>query len=189
MKISFLALILLNLVPYAHAQDVPIAKAAELGCHRLERLVDLGRIDEEYLTKFSTLHIAPDSADGAKFKWTGFQSPGADGSANSIELLQDGTGKTIGTPNLIPGAPAIAPLWSDKDPVTLMETALHYVLENGPNDAAIAAFFTAFSEGAIHQVVENGETLATVEFKNSENPKLLEVLLKMDGTLVRTRVK
>ena len=33
--------------------ELMLGKVAELGCHRLERLVTLGKIDESYLTKFN----------------------------------------------------------------------------------------------------------------------------------------
>lgn len=191
MKSTFLAVALSVLMSgsLAFAEDVTIAKAAELGCHRIERLVDLGRIDEAFLTKFSSLSIALDSTNGAKFKWTGLQNAGADGSANTIELMQDGTGKTIGNPNIIAGAEAGSPTWPDKDPVTLTETALHYILENGPSAANVAPFYNALTSAVISQVNQNGETLASVEFKNSENGSILVVLLKLDATFLSATIK
>lgn len=191
MKFSKLlvSLSLLTAGTLAAAQDVTIAKAAELGCHRVERLVDLGRIDEAYLTKFSALKIVLDSSGGAKFKWTGFQNAGSDGKAYTIELMQDNTGKTIGNPNLIAGSTPVAPTWPDKDPVTLMETALHYILENGPSQADVAPFYNALTEGVITQTMYNGSPVALVQFRNSQNASVLEVLVKFDGTVISTLIK
>lgn len=173
----------------ALAQDVTIARAAELGCHRIERLRDLGRIDEAYVNKFQSLRIEENSTAGGKFKFLAFQAPGSGGSAHQIELNLAADGKVIGSHKEIKGTDGVAPQWPDKDPVTLTENGLHYVLENGPIKSEVAPFFNSLTEAVIAQVQENGQTLARVQFKNSQSTKVLEVTLKTDGTVVSTVVR
>lgn len=164
--------------------EVAIARAAELGCHRIERLRDLGRINEEFVTKFTAVKIERDSTGGAVFKWTGFQSPSTNGAANEIVLMLDGNGKAMGTPTVVEGNVANAPLWPIKDPVTLFEAAIHEII-----DGNITPFSDKMTEGVIGQVQHGSETVARVEFKNSLNTQVYEVLIKMDGTLISKTVK
>jgi len=188
MKLFISALLALIASP-ALAQDVTLARAAELGCHRIERLRDLGRIHESYVNKFQSLRIEENSSGGGKFKFTAFQAPGTNGSAHQIELNLAADGKVVGAHKEITGTDGTSPLWPDKDPVTLTENGLHFVLENGPINAEIAPFFNALTEAFITQVQESGQTLARVQFKNSQSAKVLEVTLKTDGTVVSNVVR
>ncbi len=174
---------------FANAQDVALARAGELGCHRIERLRDLGRIDEGYLNKFQALRIEDISTGGAKFRFTAFQAPGLNGSAHQIELLMDSAGKTIGNHKETKNTDGVSPVWPDKDPVTLTESGFHYIIENEAINPDVRPFFIALSEAVIAQVQENGQTVAKVQFKNTQSAKVLEVTLKTDGTVISTQVK
>ncbi len=173
----------------ALAQEVTLARAAELGCHRIERLRDLGRIDEGYVNKFQSLRIEENSSGGGKFKFVAFQAPGANGSAHQIELNLGADGKVIGSHKETKGIDGVAPQWPDKDPVTLTENGLHFVLDNGPIHPELAPFVRALTEVVLVQVQEGGQTLARVQFKNSQSAKVLEVTLKADGTVVSSVVR
>lgn len=187
---THITLALIALFSYsALAQDVTLARAAELGCHRIERLRDLGRIDEAYVNKFQSLRIEENSTGGGKFKFLAFQAPGSNGGAHQIELNLAGDGKVIGNHKETRGTDGVAPQWPDKDPVTLTEIGLHFVLENGPINPEVAPFFNSLTEAVIAQVQENGQTLARVQFKNSQSAKVLEVTLKTDGTVVSNVIR
>lgn len=175
----------------AQAAPIALAKAAELTCHRIERLVTLKKIDETFLTMLHTIvvqTVPQGSSADPYFKSTGSQYPGADGTLNQIDIFMDDQGKAL-SHVVKPGAAAQgAPVWPDKDPITLMENSLHYVLENGPNDANIAPFYTGFSGLALTQVNVNGQTLSRAEIHSTTTTKVLEVFLKTDGTLQGTNI-
>jgi hypothetical protein len=165
--------------------DVPMIKATELGCHRIERLAfDLKKIDVEYVTKLNRIQIQAVNDGDAKFIWTGSQNPGADGQSNAIELMLDANGKAVGKPAETKGSTAVSPNWPSKDPLSLMEVAVHYVRDN-----QVTPFYDSISEAVIDQVQQDNETVARVQIQNSQNSSVMEVLIKLDGTLVSTNVK
>lgn len=170
----------------AMAQDASNAKAAELACHRIERLVSLRKISADYLNKFYAFRIES-QASAPKFKFIGYQSPGADGKSNAIEILLDNKGKAI-SHTLAEGNSSGAPAWPAKDPVTLMENALHYLLDN-PSKPEVAPFFYALTEGSMAQVESSGQKFAAFEFRSSATSKVLRIVLKLDGAMVSVKVE
>ncbi len=187
---KFILLGLGMLVPVAGwAQGVTLARAAELGCHRIERLRDLGRISDDYVNKAQAVRIELLASGPGKFKFTAFQAPGADGSANRIELILDENGKAIGAHNESKGADSISPVWPDKDAITLIENGLHYILDNGPSKSEVAPFYNHMTEAVLVPIAEAGETRARIQFKNAQTAQILDVTLKLDGTFVSAVVR
>jgi len=190
MKFLLLAFsILMTGASSANAEQVSLAKAAELGCHRIERLVTLKRIDAAFLEKFYGLKIEKlDSAEAA-FRFTGFQALAADGSSRRVEILMDANGKASAH-QVTDAAEGNSPAWPQTDPVTLMEYALHYVLENGATKPEVAPFFNNLIEGTLTQLqAANGQTVAQATFKTSESEKVLFVIQGLDGTFISAEVK
>lgn len=177
----------------SHAENVSIAKAAELSCHRIERLVILKKIDSDYLNKLYALEVSPvELADqpSAKFRVVATQIPLKEGAANQMQLIMDASGKTLKTEDLKTGnTPSQAPVWADKDPVTLIENSLHYVLDNGPVNANVKPFLVSLKKVVLYQTKDAaGATLAKVVMENAENNNKLEVLLKQSGELISGNV-
>lgn len=113
-KSAFLTLGLLLTALPSFAADVSLAKAAELGLHRIERLVTLRKIEENFINKLSAVKIERAQEGAAKFKFLGIQSAGNDGSVRQVEIMMDGSGKEKGF-RIINGADAIAPQWPQKE--------------------------------------------------------------------------
>lgn len=166
--------------------DVSAAKAAELACHRIERLVVLGRIDEHYLSHFSGMAMvqteAPNPTD-PKFRTTSAVEPGSDGTISSIEILLDSKGRPLNS-NLIPGTfPTTPTLWPDRDPVTLAEDGLHFVLENYATIPAVNVYYVAFQSLSIVPGQNTaGEPVAVVDVRASGTDQILRIRLRLDGT-------
>lgn len=175
----------------AQAEDVPSGKAAELACHRIERLVTLKKIDASFLTKLYAIQLVRLNAASPTdpvFKAIGIQLPGADGTFKKVEMMMDGAGKSLAQ-TIIPGTEGPELSWPGKDPVSLIENALHYVLENGTRKANVKPFLTGLTEIVLSQ--ENGsdgKILAKTVVKSSETANRLEIILKDDGTFVSAEV-
>jgi len=176
---------------FAQAANIALAKAAELGVHRVERLVTLKKIDEAFLSKFSAVKIerisAATPADPA-FKITASQVAGADGKQNQVEILMDGAGKSL-SHTVKPGTEATAaPRWPDKDPVTLAESAMHIVLD-GKNDPKFKPYFDGFQSVELIQDRDGtGQTIARAKMRSKDLAKVLEVVLKTDGTVISSQL-
>lgn len=173
------------------ADKVSPAKAAELTCHRVERLVTLKKIPEEFLTHVSSVEIQP--LPGTKPLEPAFRSltslvPGSDGRARQLELFLDSAGKALDY-RLVDGpAPVRAPVWPDKDPVTLTENALHYVLDNITRLPELKPFHEAFVSIRLEPAQDaSGQPVARAELRSRAVPGVLEVILRMDGTFVSAR--
>ncbi len=176
----------------AHAAEVTVAKAAELGCHRIERLVTLRKIDAAFLDKFYAFRIeklTQSSPSDPAFRFRSYQAMASDGTSRMVEILMDAKGK--GTSHqVIEGSDGNAPTWPKTDPVTLMEYALHYVLENGTTKAEIAPFYNQLTEATLTQVPgASGQMVAQAIFKSSETSKILTVIQGLDGALISAEVK
>ena len=177
----------------ANAEPITLSKAAELACHRIERLVTLKKIDEAYLTKFQTLEVVqlqPVQATDPFFKATVSQYPGSNSSRNQVELFMDNQGKTL-SQNIKSGDAAInSPTWPDKDAVTLTENSLHYVLEGWQgSNPLVEPFYSSMTQLVLSQVTdEKGQLVARSEIRSSKTSDLLEVYINVDGTFNSARI-
>ena len=176
---------------YAQAASISLAKAAELGVHRVERLVTLKKIDASFVDKFQSIEIealsAPKPTDPA-FKVTAGQVPGPDGKQNRVEMLLDGAGKALSHTVKEGTEATAAPRWPEKDAVTLTEAAMHVVLE-GKNDAKLKPYFDGFQSLELTQDRDStGQTIARAKMKAKGVAKVLEVILKTDGTVISSQI-
>lgn len=167
------------------ASGVTLGKVAELGCHRLERLVTLGKIDESFLTKLNSLQVtklSPTKPTDPSFSVVATQYTGADGSANQIELMMDANGKGIAQTLKAGAVSQNAPEWSDKDAVSLIENSLHYISESTSSEVKL--FITGLTSLKLRQVKnDRGEKMARVDMQSKDSGKSLEITMREDGTV------
>jgi hypothetical protein len=192
MKTLIITASLLIPISFAKAEEIGLAKVAELACHRVERLVTLKKIDESFLhNQFSiqpSVLNASAPTDPA-FKAVVSQVPGADSTGNQVVIYFDGAGKALRF-ELVPGAsPVNAPVWPDKDPVTLSENSLHYILDGWQTISELKPFYTGLTQMKIEQVKDaQGQIFSRAELRSSEVPQKLEILLKADGNFVSAKI-
>ena len=177
----------LALLENSFGETVSVAKGAELSLHRVERLVVLKKIDLAFQSMLKNLFIevVPQENPGeAFFNVTVKQFPAADGNTRNLLLSLNEEGKTL--KHVVEGTSngEGAPIWSDKDPVTLGENALHFVLEESEKgNPDVIPFNTALTSFDISQIaLEDGALKASVKMTSSEVTKVLEVILNLDGT-------
>lgn len=191
-KIALVTMLILGTqANLAEAANIALAKAAELSVHRVERLVTLKKIEEAFLSKFIGVEI--EALKQAKptdpaFKATASQVPGPDGKQSKVEILMDGAGKAL-SHTVLPGTEATAaPRWPEKDPVTLAENAMHVVLD-GKNDPKFKPYFDGFKSIELSQDRDGtGQTIARGKMKAVGVAKVLEVVLKTDGTVISSQM-
>lgn len=190
MKMTVALVLAMGLGGVAQAA-VSSAKVAELGMHRLERLVELRKIEDGFVDNFYALRLErlqAGSPGEAAFRFRGYQTQGTDGSSRQVAILIDESGKAL-SQEVIEGSVGASPDWKQKDPVTLMEMALHHVID-GAGNADIAPFAAALTEGSLSQVTLAPQgTVVRAVFKSSSSAKVLEVLLKLNGAFIRAEVK
>jgi hypothetical protein len=166
---------------------ITLARAAELACHRIERIAVPGstqQIDESYLTHFENLDVealAQKSPTDPAFRVVARQVPTADKKVSELVLWMEGTkGKTLSVDESFIGQSNTAPVWPNSDPITLSEKALHYVLDNAATKPAVAPFNTDLKRLVI-STVKGTPTGAKVTMYSNATTNVLEVLIKFDG--------
>lgn len=184
--VGLMGFIALNLGGAAWAHEVPAAKAAELALHRVERLVILRKIEEPFQSKFKNLRLEPiahQNEDEPSFKATVFQYPGVDGTQKSLEIIMNAEGKALSHAVKAGADASGAPSWPDKDPVTLSENALHYVIENAINKPELVPFNERLSGFAITEGTNAaGDRIGLVSMSATDSGQILNVRVKLDGT-------
>ncbi|MGL1241053.1 hypothetical protein ACSTKS_23485, partial [Vibrio parahaemolyticus] len=76
------------------------------------------------------------------------------------------------------------------DPLAISENSFHYLIDNGMAKPELKPFFTDFSTMALTQVQDaQGQPQALATIKSSASPKVLEIRLKLDGSVVSATVK
>lgn len=190
-KMVFSAILLLSTLSTISlkAQDstkVTLAKAAELSLHRLERLVILKKVDLNFQDKFKYIKIRPleSNPEDIAFHSDLQQYPDSAGEKSTLSIFMNEDGKTLKHTVSAKGVAAQTPSWPDKDPVTLSENALHFVLEEGEKGTqSILPFYNALNYLEINQLKEaDGSIKALVKMKSSRSSNVLEVKMNADGT-------
>ena len=188
-KHLILTAIALIAVPRLAMAQASLAEAAELSLHRIERLVDVKKIDKSYrdqLQEVSIVRLPQSVSSDPAFKAVGSQVSGQDGTRNQIDIFMDTNGKAtpLDPSHLHPGAPAFnPPVWPQKDAVTLLENSIHYI-ENNKTDGAIKPFFDGMTGLTLSQVMNGGTPVAKVSVKSNLATATLIVLLSLDGNVI-----
>lgn len=171
---------------------VPAARAAELSSHRIERLVNLKKIDASFISKLNTIELqklTKNQVTDPAFLSTVSQYPGTDGTKNQVEIFMDDQGKALSFNVKSGAAAANAPVWTDKDPSTLVENSLHFVLENNETIPALKPFYTGFLSLTLTKGNKNGADVSIAKITSNETQGVLYVYLKLDGSLLSHEIK
>ena len=179
---------------FAH-EDHELSRAAvvELALHRLEKLVNLKKIDASFQSKLKSLTLS--ALPKTNPKDPGFyavieQYPAEDGTKNQLELwfvdkdLPPRWEHKVTLGGVAQGAPS----WPDRDAVTLAEMAFHYLLDEWEGNPELAPYNKRVEEVTLLPGVNSaGEAVAQVDLKISKEnqeasePALLRILVKLNG--------
>lgn len=186
----FLALTISAFTASTSFAAIGSAKIVELGCHRLERLVTLGKADETFLTKLQSLDLViltPTKPTDPSFKVIASQYAGADGTTKQIEMMMDAAGKGIAQIVKEGTESDSAPAWGDKDAVTLIEHSLHYVNDHASAQVELRPFQTGLKSLTLKQVTnDQGNKVARIEMSSTATTQKLEVNLNEEGSVEST---
>ena len=169
-----------------------MGKAAELGLHRVERLVALKKIDETFITRLQTITLKmldPSQNAGASYSTIIGQQGNEGTDALRIEIKQDGNGRALNF-TLLPGtAPANPIMWSAKDPLSLTEMVLHHVTEAGHGDMDFSDFDKGMTDLTMNPVTTSNGEIAQATIHSSLTTKVLVIWLQMDGTFISAHIQ
>lgn len=169
---------------------IAISKATELGVHRIERLVTLKKIDSTFQAYLSELRAERTAEGGATYKIYGYVAPDANNQSSTISMLSDKTGKVLSYTNGPTYQPANPFVWPDKDALSLMENALHFVIEGWAQYPDVKPFYTGLMTISLSPVRDGaGNIAAQATVTSDDDPRTLYITLKTDGNLIGHVIK
>lgn len=184
--------LLMSASALAHSEtpgQAVIAKATELGVHRIERLVTLNRLDPMFTSNLQMLRAERVSDGAAVYKITAFTEPGADKQSSTLTLLSDNQGKVL---SHVAGA-VVTPLnpiaWPIKDALTLFEDALHFVLEGWVQHPEVKAFYLGLMTISLVAEKSGGQLVAHFSVTSDDDPRTLHIFLNPDGSVISHEIK
>lgn len=195
--VAFSIGILAHATPQDGSETKPsLARVAETAMHRIQTLVisrppkqiDVGYRD--HFRKLTVSELQRQSIEEPLFYVLAEQVPCEDGSVNSVELWHnpDAKGASKWKHNVISTEkPAHnPPIWpiEMKDATTLIEPAIHLLLEKHEEKSDLKPYYEQLKSFEISQVVRDGVTLAEVHFEISDvAAPILTMWVTVDGVL------
>ncbi|MEY4615674.1 MAG: hypothetical protein RJB66_634 [Pseudomonadota bacterium] len=175
----------------AKAEGISSLKAAEVACHRIERLVVLKKIDKGFVSKFQKMDLELLTAGdptGAKFAVTSFQNAPADGSPLSVTLFVEGSGKVLNYLVNQGGTAGPNVEWTGKDPVSLVESAMHFVLDEHESNHQLHPFAMDFESLTIEKKTQGGKALAELLMRAKTTTNKLVLTLDLNGKILKNEI-
>ncbi len=109
-----------------------------------------------------------------------------DGTQKIVEVLLDDEGRPLpGNTESGGNIAANAPVWPDKDPTTLSENALHYLIDNSPTTPTLKPFdnLKKFTITPVQlKIGDKEQMVAQVDIQSADTTDVLRVLVLVDGT-------
>lgn len=182
--------VLMNATNAESTETVAITKAVELGVHRIERLVTLRKIDPMFINSLYAMKAERTNDPAMPFKVYGFAQPDANNQASTISMSSDPTGKVLSHNLSAIFQPANPAQWPEADSATLMEDALHFVLEGWVRNPEVKPYYLGLKEITLTpRQDQNGKMIAEFSVSSEGETKVLWIKLKTDGTFISYEIK
>jgi hypothetical protein len=175
-----------------------ISKATELGVHRIDRLAHLpnpanpghNKLEAMFVDNLYAMKAERSSEGGATFKIHGYVSPDANNQTSSVTMLSDQTGKILSHSAIQTFMPVNAELWPEKDALTLMEDALHFVLEGWIKTPDVKQFYSGLNMITLSRAQDSGgKLIALATVTSVDDARTLYIRLKTDGTFLSHEIR
>ncbi len=190
LKSSLFLLLTLSL-NQAFGQVLLPLKAAELACHRIDRLVVQNKIDKNFLNKFEKMDfikLAANDPSGARYLVVASQTLPQEGTPLSVSIYLDVSGKVLNYNVNSGGVAGPDVQWTGKDPITLTEVSLHHLLDEYESNSALRPFAENFQTLTIAQKEINGKIVAVVTLTSITTTNKLNILLDLNGAYLSEEV-
>lgn len=182
-KISGLTGVLL-LVPLMTLAASPLT-VAELALHRIEKLVQLNRVEAAYISNFQNVSVealTQANPNDPAFKTIVSQTDNAQVAPPRVNLLHKSDGKVL-SHTIASGIAGAALTWPNKDPLTISEATLHYIEEHGQHQTPLLLFDVGFKDLTVSQETRNNVLVAIVNVTSNSSEQYAEFVISMDGVV------
>jgi hypothetical protein len=167
-------------------------RAIELTAHRVEKLVNLKKIDASFVSMLQTIELeklSQTQAGDPAFIATASQVAGIDGTRNQVEIVLDDQGKALSF-KVKSGSPSKdAPVWAEKNSASLIESSLHFLLDHGAEKPDVKPFFESALTLNLSKMNSNGKDFALVIITAKDTQAVLNIVLGLDGSFQSYEIK
>lgn len=180
--LTFLSLGIFNfaIAQHDHGSGVTPSKLFHDASHRIGKLVDTGKIDENFVSNLSSLDIQELDHSGdtaAMYKVIATVGSGA----NKLELNFDMKGKFLAPHKITAKGPFEVSPWKEKPGSELMESAMHFLMEATGTPVDLAPYVNGLKSISLKQKSDDSGISAVVTIVSTNTPKKLEVILSTKG--------
>jgi hypothetical protein len=169
------------------AEGMTTTKIAELAAHRLDRLITQGKVDQAFNTHLEKINVALSTDSPTAFRAEIIQTALPETLPLRLEILFDANGKVLSFAQLPGGAAGANPQWTEADGITLIENALHAVMDHD-HDANIQPFSQSINSLTLGKATYAGEHVALVIMNSLQTTAKLYVFLKLDGKFLTATI-
>ena len=164
------------------------AKAIELAAHRVDRLVTLKKIDATFTTKMEKLEVTvAENQAPVHYKVRVSQTKPVKGNPLQVDLSFDINGKPLAFQVIAGGVAGADMGWSGKSAGELIESALHYVLENA-TAGKVSLFDKDAASLTLSKASHKEKTVARAEVLSSSTTEKLNIKVSLDGAFISAEV-
>lgn len=163
--------------------------AGELALHRVEKLVQLNRIDVSYIKNFESITVealAQNVPTDPAFKAVVSQvRQNAETTPPQVELSSNSDGRVL-SHRVIAGVAGTGLSWPQKDPLSIAESAFHYIEEHSAHQPPLVVFDVGFKSMSVTQDTRDGALVAIVNVMSNQLAQTLEFVIGLDDGVVRS---
>lgn len=182
---SILVAVSLFVTPFFAQAASPVV-AGELALHRIEKLVQLKRIEEAYITNFQNVTaevLTQNQPTDPAFRTVVSQTRANNTDLPSkVTMLHNADGKVL-SHTVAAGANGVALNWPGKNSLELSESAFHYIEEHSMHHTELAPFDVGFKDLTVTQETRNGKLVAVILLTSSQSEQYAEIVVGTDGVV------
>ena len=186
-KTTALMLALIAMPALANAANP--STAGQLALHRIEKLVQLNRIDVSYIKNFDSITVetlTQNVPTDPAFKEVVSQArQDAQTAPPQVELLSNSDAKVL-SHRVVAGVAGAGLSWPQKDPLSIAESAFHYIEEHSAHQPQLTVFDVGFKSIAVTQDTRNGALVGIVNVMSNQLAQTLEFVIGLDDGVVRS---
>lgn len=185
MIVNSAAALLMLVMPVLTQAATPL-KVGTLALHRIEKLVQLNRIDEAYITNFqnvTTESLKQNQTTDPAFKTVVYQTKANDIDASSkVTMLHNVEGKVLSSAAEA-GIDGSSLSWPDKNALELSTSVFHYIEAHSMHDPQLLLFDVGFKDLTIMQETRNEKIVAVIKVTSNQLAQYIEFLVGTDGVI------
>ncbi len=176
------------LVAPAFAYSATPREVGELAVHRIEKLIQLKKIDMAFMMNFQSIGVmamTQQHPQDPAFMSMVAQTDNGKTSPPRVDLFSDADGKVLSN-TVSPGTAGAGLNWPGQPALTVGETTFHYLEANAASTPALMPFEEGFKDLIVGQDTRQGTLVGIVLLTSTKSKQTLEFVVGLDDAVVKS---